>query len=791
MSIDCELVLSPDVRIDPVLELSPDLRAKIDASDQDFTVTRRRARATSRVVDKDSAELLQKFRVPTRIVDAVLSFAGERGLHPESTLEQAYPVLGRLYRSRFLVPADSDAARPIEGQLEPGDVVDGFRLIRCIQIFEDNEVFVARDDAGRYAAVKFYREPSPDQIAMLQGEAGLMGRAGGARAPQVLGLTQVGSGLALAAEWVFGDDALAAAESLRGRQGSRSDHPLLALCAEVAAAFADVHESGLLHGDVHPRNVLVEKSGTVRLIDFGLAREIDAPSDGNLRGGVPFYFDPEFARAQRDQGVVAASCLAEQYSVAALIYQMWTGVHYLDWSLEREAMLRQIVEAEPVSFQARRVPPWPELEQILRRALHKDPGQRFPDLRALTQALSALLPQAQERDRQAASVYREPARAADLVERALKRYRLGGEALREGLPDAPRASINYGAGGIAYALLRIAQRRQDARRLALADLWSQRAYALATSDDAFYSAALQIDRNSVGERSLFHSAAGLHCVRALVSAAQRDGVTANRALRAFVQHSLGPNDSVDRASRLDAVIGRASLLLGCSELIETIPESREFDLAGIRARGDELATEVLGFLESSTIESSEHLATLGVAHGWGGLAFGLLRWARATGRDPAASVRLRLDELATLAEPHGVGARWPVQCGGSTFLDGWCNGAAGFAMLYALASRILSEPRFAELAERAAISAWNSEIPLGTLCCGQGGIAYGLLAVYRITGSEHWLQRARACLRRAAADRSPHFLPDALYKGAVGLALLAEELQSPETAAMPLFEPGA
>jgi len=95
--------------------------------------------------------------------------------------------------------------------------------------------------------------------------------------------------------------------------------------------------------------------------------------------------------------------LAEQYSVAALIYQMWTGVHYLDWSLEREAMLRQIVEAEPVSFQARRVPPWPELEQILRRALHKDPGQRFPDLRALTQALSALLPQAQERDRQAAS----------------------------------------------------------------------------------------------------------------------------------------------------------------------------------------------------------------------------------------------------------------------------------------------------------------------------------------------------------------------------------------------------
>jgi len=52
-----------------------------------------------------------------------------------------------------------------------------------------------------------------------------------------------------------------------------------------------------------------------------------------------------------------------------------------------------------------------------------------------------------------------------------------------------------------------------------------------------------------------------------------------------------------------------------------------------------------------------------------------------------------------------------------------------------------------------------------------------------------WLQRARAVARRAAADSSKHFFRDALYKGAVGVALLAEDLKQPETAAMPLFEP--
>jgi serine/threonine protein kinase len=789
LSIDGLLVLPPDVHIGPALELSPDLREKIGASEQDFTVTRQRARATSRVVDKDSADLLQRFRTPTRIVDAVLSFAGERGVDPASTLDQSYPVLSRLYRGRFLVPADSAAARPIEGQLEPGDLIDGFRLIRCIQVLEDNEVFLGRDGSGRYAAVKFYRAPSSDVIAMLRQEADLMNRVGPGRAPRVLGLNSADSGVALVTEWILGDDARGAAELLRGRPGPCCERQLLALCTQVAAAFADVHDCGVLHGDVHPRNVLVERTGTVRLIDFGLARPIEALSDRDVRGGVPFYFDPEFAQAQREYQTVAATCAAEQYSVAALLYQMWTGVHYLDWRLEREAMLRQIVEDEPASFQARRVAPWPELEQILRRALHKDPEGRFADLRSVAESLGALLPVAEERERRAVAGYREPSRVADLADRLLKRYELGGEALRDGRLEAPRATINHGAAGIAYTLLRIAQRRQDGRLLALADLWSQKAYALASADDAFYSDAQQIDRTTVGERSLFHSAAGLHCVRALVSAAQRDGATANRAVGAFVKHSLGPNHGVERASQLDAVVGEASLLLGCSELIEAIPESPDFDLAAVRGRGDELAGEICKFIGSSTIEASEQLATLGMAHGWGGMAFALLRWARANGRAPAPSVRARLDELAALAEPHGAGLHWPVQWGGSTFLEGWCNGSAGYAMLYALTCRLFDEPGFAELAERAAISAWNSDIAVGTLCCGQAGIAYAMLAAYRVTGSEQWLLRAKSCWRRAAQDPSPHLLQDALYKGAVGLALLAEELESPEAAAMPLFEP--
>src|SRR6202030_2254949 len=170
LSIDGQLVLPADVQIVPVPDLPEDVRARFDASDEDFTITRQRLRAPSSVVDKDSAALLEHFRAPARIVDAVLSFAAKRGLDPQATLEQAYPVLNRLCRGTVPVPAGSDASRQIEGLLERGDTVDRFRLIRRIQVLEHSDVFLARDEVGRHAAVKFYRAPDPDAIATLERE---------------------------------------------------------------------------------------------------------------------------------------------------------------------------------------------------------------------------------------------------------------------------------------------------------------------------------------------------------------------------------------------------------------------------------------------------------------------------------------------------------------------------------------------------------------------------------------------------------------------------------------------
>jgi serine/threonine protein kinase len=782
VSIDAELLLPTEVEIFSVRDLPPNIRVGIEAVDEDYALTRGRSRAPSRIIDKDSADLLRVFRTPVRIVDAVLSFAGRRGLDPEKTLEEAYPLLFRLYQNKLLVPAESAIA--VEGDLDLGSELNGFQLIRRVQALDDNEVFLARNAAGRFAAIKFYRKANERVVQALEREAAILQRAPCGRAPEYLFVTRSGSGVALATEWVFGSDALNAAAAIRGLREVRSDHRLLTLCSEIATAFAELHEAGVLHGDVHPRNVLIDGRGLAHLIDFGLAQSLDRSVPTVERGGIAFYFEPEFADAQRHRNTAPLSAGGEQYSVASLLYQLWTGVYYLDWSLEREAMLRQIVEEDPVRFDKRDIAPWPALEEVLRCSLNKRPERRFASMRELSEALRSLLADAQSRDQKATAHRRERAREKELLDRALSRYALGADGLRDGPANTPVASINYGAGGVAYGIYRIALRRGDARMLALADVWTQKAFALSSHEKAFYDSHLEINTKTVGETSLFHSATGLYCVRALVSIAVGDVDGASRAIDMFIVFSRRPCD------KLDLTLGKASLLLGCAELIEALPTEWSVTLRSVRERGQEIADELISFLPSEPAATSPSIRMLGIAHGWGGLIFALLRWSRATQQEVSPIVLEKLEELETLAEPHGAGVRWPVYNGGSrSFMDGWCNGTAGYVMLFALASRISRKERFAELAERACTGAWMAEMRVGTLCCGLAGISYALAAVHRLTGSQLWLERARGAARRAAGDNSQHFFRDSLYKGAVGVAVLADDLEQPEAAAMPLFEP--
>ena len=172
-------------------------------------------------------------------------------------------------------------------------------------------------------------------------------------------------------------------------RGSRDDADAIRLVFATLDAYAAVHASGVLHGDVHPGNVLADEQGRVTLIDFGIADIADAGLGPAPRTGGGEQLDPVAARAlRRGEPVPELDDAAEVYSLAALSYRILTGAPYLDLDLERDDALDAIARRLPRPFTDVGRPQWPAVESVLARGLAKDPAVRQATVAALRDELA-------------------------------------------------------------------------------------------------------------------------------------------------------------------------------------------------------------------------------------------------------------------------------------------------------------------------------------------------------------------------------------------------------------------
>lgn len=781
MAVTDPLLLLPDAVLVPVADLPEDVRGRFEHEEGDFALTHPRLRAPSRILDAPSAELLEQFRTPRTIVEAVIRYSQAREADPETTLEAAYPLLERLLATGFLVPEGATGAEGILPLLRPGEMLGGFEVRECVQELEDTDLYQGRGPEGT-VALKVARSSE----LSFDWEAAVLRHLGGAPAPRLLAAGESEGRRHLILEWCSGVEAGSAAWELR-RRGPAGRRSLLALCREVCSAYALLHESGVLHGDVHPRNLLVAGNGSVRLVDFGYARWDQAPGDLSRpgRAGIAFFFEPEYAAAVlAGERPPEVSIPGEQYAVAALLYFLAAGAHYRDFLLEREAMLRQITEEPPLPFAERGVEPWPEVEEVLARALAKDPGRRYPSLTALEVAFAAV--------RDTGSSVDAPARtsaADELLARVLARVEPGGDLYEGGIPEPPRASLNYGSAGVACALYRIAQIRESPALLSLAELWAARTVAAGDSEENFYDPEKGLEPGDIGRVSPYHTTTGAFCAQALIAHAQGLPGAQRQALSAFLQAARQPCENPDLTLGRSGVLLAAALLLDIGGGLEGEPI-----LESLRELGDDLLAGLWCEIDSlPPIREDRERPVLGMAHGWAGYLYASLQWCRAAGCPLPPRLRERLDELGACARPWGRGLRWRWHGGESRWglgsMPGWCNGSAGYVFLWTLAHRTLGDPSYAALAEGAAWNAWEEPSRNASLCCGLAGRAYALLNLYKHGGGPDWLARARDLAERAAREDSrPSDPPHSLYKGELGMAALAADLARPEAAVMPFFE---
>jgi serine/threonine-protein kinase len=790
MSATTPFVLPPDVMITPVAELSALLRKQLGSKGSEFAVSRPHARTASKLLDRDGAELLAVFRTPMTIAEAVVTYCGKSGGDPRDVATRAFPLLLECVNFGLLVPADSELAHPIAPSLESGARIARARVIRCMSLSNDTEVFELREAGGAHRCLKIARAPyAAAAAAQLSHEAAILRHLGGSAAPKFVREGVTDDRPFLVTSWCEGTPPDAVAIRYREEPEPRGRRKLLALALSIAEAYATLHARRVLHGDVHPGNILVSPRGTIVVLDFGAARLASRRDglDALPRAGVAFFREPAWAAAARaKRRVPPATAAGEQYAVAALLFLLLTGHHYLEFSLDERTMLGQIANEPPQSFADCGLPPWPELERILVKALNKEPERRFRSMRQLSDALRAV----KLRGVRAAPLIRGGG-IARFAEGVVERLAADGALFRDGLTPPPTSSVHLGASGIAFALYRIACVRDDPALLSLADLWNAKALHALHERDAFYNDREGLTESVIGRSSLYHSPVGTHLVGASIGHALGDSAARDAALRQFVLAARGSG------AQLDVAFGKSGILVACA-MIFGMSEPGKRSTAAVASLGRRnyraLTSRIVAL---PPIAENRRLVNLGVAHGWAGMLYAIMRWCDVTRTAPPAWLPLRLRELAALGSRVGKGTRWPWrdQLGAAAAsMPGWCNGSAGFVHLWTLAHATCGDARHLELAERAGWSAWEGPGRAWDLCCGSAGRAYALLNLYRHTGERVWLERAHRLAvqavsgARRAERESSNTYPNSLIRGLSGVAVLAEELSRVEDARMPMFE---
>jgi eukaryotic-like serine/threonine-protein kinase len=115
------------------------------------------------------------------------------------------------------------------------------------------------------------------------------------------------------------------------------------LFRELMMALGDIHERGILHRDLKPQNLMFRNDGSLAIVDFGIAKHIDA-ADITGHGeilGTPRYMSPEQVQGK------ALDLRTDIYSAGVLLYQMLTGVHLFDGETAVEVALHHLNTPPP------------------------------------------------------------------------------------------------------------------------------------------------------------------------------------------------------------------------------------------------------------------------------------------------------------------------------------------------------------------------------------------------------------------------------------------------------------
>jgi len=410
----------------------------------------------------------ERARLFRELLDVELHWRRERGEQPTpGEYIERFPIVADIVGEVFaphadtvdagfdsletaVSPADDNARRaPRErhqSQSSAPDRVGDYEILHEIARGGMGVVYKARQlSLNRMVALKMIlagQLASPDDLERFRMEAG---SAGQLDHPGIVPIFEVGehSGQPYFSMGLVEGESLAA----RIAEGPLAPRDAAKFVASITSAVAYAHDHGVIHRDLKPGNVLIDRHGTPKVTDFGLAKRVDA--DHHLTGtgdilGTPSYMPPEQAAGELEK-IGPASDI---YALGAILYCLLTARPPFQAARPLDTIL-QVIGQEPVSPGQLNPDVDKDLETICMKCLQKAPERRYADAPELRADLDRFL-------------NHEPIRARR-IGRAAKIWRwCRRKPLIAGLTCAVAVSVLAGLGFSTYFAVKAERRAKQA-----------------------------------------------------------------------------------------------------------------------------------------------------------------------------------------------------------------------------------------------------------------------------------------------------------------------------------------
>jgi predicted Ser/Thr protein kinase len=255
---------------------------------------------------------------------------------------------------------------------QPEQVVSGrYRVLRKIGGGGMADVYLCEDlTLGRRVALKVLLSrflDDPNFVERFRREAKAAAGLNHANLVSIYDWGEVDGTYFIVMEYVEGETL----KDLVRRRGRLGGSEAVHISLQLLAALEFAHRTGIVHRDIKPQNVMLDRDGNAKVTDFGIARAADSgmTEAGSILGTAQ-YLAPEQARGQR------VDERSDLYSVGIVLYEMLTGTVPFKGDSAVTVALKHVNEmaAEPAQL----VPGMPyALNQIVLKAIAKDPDQRY------------------------------------------------------------------------------------------------------------------------------------------------------------------------------------------------------------------------------------------------------------------------------------------------------------------------------------------------------------------------------------------------------------------------------